>query len=157
MTFVFLFFSCLQNLHFSMTILPHPIFLDSDQFPGFRNFFIWQSSRSKCTWLCFHLAERFCVIFHDIHKKRGRRSSNLGYKIQKFVDGNILAHTHHWRESTQIENSSRKMEKQVLNIKLDKKHNPDFYLKDLLILSSPIALADYRLIQQRNRNFWDTL
>ena len=49
------------------------------------------------------------------------------------------------------------MEKQVLNIKLDKKNNPDFSLKDLLILSSPIALADYRLIQQRNRNFWDTL
>ena len=157
MTFVFLFFSCLQNLHFSMTILPPQFFLDSDQFPGFSNFFIWQSSRSKCTWLCFHLAERFCVIFYDIHKKRGRRSSNLGYKIQKFVDGNILVHTHHWRESTQIENSSRKMEKQVLNIKLDKKHKPDFYLKDLLILSSPIALADYRLIQQRNRNFWDTL
>ena len=38
------------------------------------------------------------------------------------------------------------MEKQVLNIKLDKKHNLDFYLKDLLILSSPIALTDYRLI-----------
>ena len=73
------------------------------------------------------------------------------------MDGNILAHTHHWRESTQIKNSSRKMAKQVLNIKLHKKHAPDFYLKDLLILSSPIALADYRLIQQRNRNFWDTL
>ena len=98
-----------------MTILPHPIFLDSDQFPGFSNFFIWRRSRSKYNWLCFHLAERFCVIFHDIHKKRGRCSSNLGYKIQTFVDGNILAHTH------QIENSSRKMEKQVLNIKLDKK------------------------------------
>ena len=45
----------------------------------------------------------------------------MGHKIQKFVDGDILAHTHHWREGTQIENSSRKMEKQVLNIKLDKK------------------------------------
>ena len=60
-------------------------------------------------------------MFHDIRKKGRRHSSNLGYKIQTFVEGNILAHTHFWRESTQIENSSRKMEKQVLNIKLDKK------------------------------------
>ena len=98
-----------------MTILPPPIFWIRI-FPGFSNFFIWRSSRSKYTWLCFHLAERFCFIFHDIHKKGG---SNLGYKMQKFVEGNILEHTHFWRESTQIENSSRKMAQQVWHIKLD--------------------------------------
>ena len=101
-----------------MTILPPPIFWIRI-FPGFNNFFIWRSSRSKYTWFCFHLAERFCFIFHDIHKKGGRHSSNLGYKVQKFVEGNILAHTHFWRESTQIENSSRKKAQQVWHIKLD--------------------------------------
>ena len=53
-------------------------------------------------------------IFRDIHKKQGRSSSNSGYEIQKNMWlENILAHSHLWRGSTQIEYSSQKMAQQV--------------------------------------------
>ena len=37
------------------------------------------------------LAELFCVIFHDIHKKQVRISSNSGYK--KICGGKIYSRT----------------------------------------------------------------
>ena len=39
----------------------------------FSNFFNWWARRSRYTWLCFHSAERFCVIFLDVHKKTRKR------------------------------------------------------------------------------------
>ena len=97
-----------------MTILPLPIFFGFGFFQVLAIFLSDEAvDRSIPGYPRFYLAERFCFMFHDIHKKGGRHSSNLGYKIQKFVAGNILAHTHFWRESTQIENSSRKKAQQL--------------------------------------------
>ena len=48
-------------------------------------------------------------IFHDIHKKQGRSSSNSRYEIQKIMWlENILTHMHLWCRSTQIDYSSEK-------------------------------------------------
>ena len=52
-----------------------------------------KASRWKCLWLCFHVAERFCVIFHGIHKKQEKSSGNSGYKIRKICGRKIYSRT----------------------------------------------------------------
>ena len=49
--------------------------------------------------MCFHVAERFCVIFYDIHKKTRKEFEQFRFGLQntnKYMwRENILAHAHY--------------------------------------------------------------
>ena len=80
---VFPFISCLQNLHFSMIILPPNIRI----FPVFLQLLQQISQQIEVyTFIVSLQLDVFMLrgfIFCDIHQKQGRSSSNSGYKMQK--------------------------------------------------------------------------
>ena len=74
--------------------------------------------------VCFHVAERFGVIFHDDHKKKkhGRSSSNSGYKIHKKCGGKIYSRRRTF--GAEVHKSSIRVERwhnkyEILNIKIE--------------------------------------
>ena len=88
--------------------------------------------------MCFHVAERFCVIFHDIHKKKNKEGVRAiqiratKYKKIYICGGKMYSHT----RTTQIEYSSRKKYEILMRLKIQ-----DLCSNYLLIKSNRTAFS----------------
>ena len=125
-----------------MTILPPPIFWIRI-FPGFSNFFIWRSTRSKYTWLS-SLSPSWAFLLYVSWYSQKRRKAFEQFGLQdtnicggKYTSAHPLLARKYTNRKFESKDGTARM---TYYIRLK---TPDFYLNDLLIKSNRTGLQAY--------------